>query len=110
MRLTIPVGSAQGALDRGIPQLGNFSTEEFLGSGVSGHPRVVSIQGWFLAGLRSALASHSAVPCGTNVKRINANRAIRIAAQRTQGSVRTNFCVFEGDMTANKRQRLESRR
>ena len=28
---------------------------------------------------RSTLASHSAVPCGTNV-----NRAIRIAAQRTQ--------------------------
>ena len=34
---------------------------------------------------RSTLASHSAVPCGTNVKRMNANRAIRIAAQRTQG-------------------------
>ena len=30
---------------------------------------------------RSTLASHSAVPCGTNVKRMNANRAIRIAAQ-----------------------------
>ena len=50
MRLTIPVGSAQGALDRGIPQLRNFLTEEFLGSGVPGHPRVVRIQGWFLAG------------------------------------------------------------
>ena len=34
---------------------------------------------------RSTLASHSAVPCGTNVKRMNANRAIRIAAQRTHG-------------------------
>ena len=34
---------------------------------------------------QSTLASHSAVPCGTNVKRMNANRAIRIAAQRTQG-------------------------
>ena len=43
MRLTIPVGSAQGALNRGIPQLGNFSTEEFLGSGVPGHPRVVFV-------------------------------------------------------------------
>ena len=32
---------------------------------------------------RSTLASHSAVPRGTNVKRMNANRAIRIAAQRT---------------------------
>ena len=52
LRVTIPVGSAQGALDRGIPQLGNFSTEEFLGAGVSGHSRVVRIQGWFLAGLR----------------------------------------------------------
>ena len=34
---------------------------------------------------RSTLAGHSAVPRGTNVKRMNANRAIRIAAQRTQG-------------------------
>ena len=33
----------------------------------------------------STLAGHSAVPRGTNVKRMNANRAIRIAAQRTQG-------------------------
>ena len=31
------------------------------------------------------LAGHSAVPRGTNVKRMNANRAIRIAAQLTQG-------------------------
>ena len=34
---------------------------------------------------QSTLANHSAVPCGTNVKRMNANRAMRIAAQRTQG-------------------------
>ena len=34
---------------------------------------------------RSTLAGHSAVPCGTNVKLLNANRAIRIAAQRAQG-------------------------
>ena len=34
---------------------------------------------------RSTLASHSAVPRGTNVKQMNANRAIRIAAPRTQG-------------------------
>ena len=34
---------------------------------------------------RSTLANHSAVPCGTNIKRMNANRAIWIAAQRTQG-------------------------
>ena len=34
---------------------------------------------------RSTLASHSAVPRGTNVKRVNTNRAIRIAAQRAQG-------------------------
>ena len=46
----IPVDSAQGALDQGIPQLGDLSTEEFLRSGVPGHPRVVRIQGWFLAG------------------------------------------------------------
>ena len=35
--------------------------------------------------MRSTLASHSAAPCGMNVKQMNANRAIRIAAQRTQG-------------------------
>ena len=34
---------------------------------------------------RSTLASHSAIPYGTNVKRMNTDRAIRIAAQRTQG-------------------------
>ena len=34
---------------------------------------------------QSTLASHSAVPCGTNVKRMNANGAMRVAAQRTQG-------------------------
>ena len=33
---------------------------------------------------RSILASHSAIPCGANVKRTNANCAIRIAAQQTQ--------------------------
>ena len=44
LRLTMPVVSAKEALHRGGPQLRNFSTEEFLGSGVPGHPRVVSIQ------------------------------------------------------------------
>ena len=34
---------------------------------------------------RATLASHSAVPRGTNVKQMNANYAIRIAAQQTQG-------------------------
>ena len=34
---------------------------------------------------RSALANHSAIPRGTKVARTNANRAIRVAAQRTQG-------------------------
>ena len=29
----------------------------------------------------SSLASHSAIPCGTNVKPMNANRAIQTAAQ-----------------------------
>ena len=48
--------------------------------------------------MRSTLASHSEVPRGTNVKRMNANRAIRIA-----GSVRTNFCISGGDMTAEER-------
>ena len=36
--LTVLVGSGTEALDPGIPQLKNFSTEEFLGSGVPGHP------------------------------------------------------------------------
>ena len=43
------------------------------------------------------------VPCGTNVKRTNANRAIRIANATNAGSVRTNFCVLGGDMTVNER-------
>ena len=34
---------------------------------------------------RSTLASHSAASRGTNVKRVNANRTVRIATQRTQG-------------------------
>ena len=34
---------------------------------------------------RSTLAGHSAIPHETNVKRMNTNRAIRIAEQRTQG-------------------------
>ena len=51
---------------------------------------------------RSTLASHSAVPRGTNVKRKNASRAIRIAAQRTQGLCGLVFYVSGGDMTANE--------
>ena len=52
---------------------------------------------------RSTLASHSAVARGTNVKRMNANRAIPIAAQRMQG-VWGLISVFRGgDMTANAR-------
>ena len=34
---------------------------------------------------RSTLAGHSAIPRGTDVARMNTNRAIQIAAQRTQG-------------------------
>ena len=44
---------------------------------------------------QSTLASHSAVPRGTNVKRMHANRAIRIAAQRTLG-LRRLTSVFGG--------------
>ena len=50
---------------------------------------------------RSTLASHSAVPRGTNVKRMTANRAIRIAAQRTQGPRGLISVFLGGDMTAN---------
>ena len=35
--------------------------------------------------MRPTLASHSAVPRGTNTTPMNADRAIRTAAQRTQG-------------------------
>ena len=42
--------SAQGFLSSEVSRLRNLSTEEFLGSRVPGHPRVVSIQGCFLAG------------------------------------------------------------
>ena len=45
LRLTIPIDSAQRPLNRGIPQLRNLSIEEFLGSGVPEHSRVVSIKG-----------------------------------------------------------------
>ena len=41
--------SAQGFLGSEFPRLRNVSIEEFLGSGVPGHPRVVSIQGWIWA-------------------------------------------------------------
>ena len=34
---------------------------------------------------QSTLAGYSAVPCGTNGNRMNANRAIRITTQQTQG-------------------------
>ena len=44
---------------------------------------------------RSTLARHSALPRGTNVTRMNTNRAMRAAAQQTNaGSMRTNFCVL----------------
>ena len=52
---------------------------------------------------RSTLAGHSAGPRGTDTTPTNANRAIRIAAQRTQG-LRGPISVFlAGDMTANAR-------
>ena len=41
------------------------------------------------------LAGHSAGPRGTNTTPTNANRAIRNAVQRTQGT-RTKFCGFRG--------------
>ena len=45
---------------------------------------------------QSTLASHSAILRGTNVKQMNANRAIRITAQRTQGLSGLIFCVSRG--------------
>ena len=48
---------------------------------------------------RSTLASLSANPRGTNVVRMHANHAIRIAAQRAQDP---DVYVLEGDLTANE--------
>ena len=48
-------------------------------------------------GTRSTLAGHSAGPRGTNTTPTNANRAIRIAAQRTQGLRGPNSVVLGGD-------------
>ena len=45
---------------------------------------------------QSTLASHSAVPLGTNAAPMNANRATRIAAQRTQGPRGQNSVFWEG--------------
>ena len=46
----------------------------------------------------------SAVPRGKNTTpTMNANRAIRIAVQRTQGLRGANSVFLEGDMTANER-------
>ena len=53
--------------------------------------------------MQSTLASHSAVPRGTNATLTNANRAIRTAAQRTQGLRGPNSVFLGGDMTANER-------
>ena len=52
---------------------------------------------------RSTLAGHSAGPRGTNTTPTNANRAIRIAVQRTQGLRGPNSLFLGGDMTANER-------
>ena len=52
---------------------------------------------------RSTLASHSAGPCGTSTAPTNANRAIRIATQRTQGLRGPNSVFLGGDMTTNER-------
>ena len=51
----------------------------------------------------ATLASRSAVPCGANTTPTNANRAIEIAMQRTQGLRGPNSVFLGGDMTANER-------
>ena len=51
---------------------------------------------------RSTLAGHSAAPHGTNVARMNANRAIQTAEQQTRGLWRRISVLFGGDMAANK--------
>ena len=51
----------------------------------------------------STLAGHSASPRGTNTRPSNANRAIRIAAQRTQGPQGPYSVLWGGDMAASGR-------
>ena len=52
---------------------------------------------------QSTLASHSVGSRGPNTTPTNANRAIRIAAQRTQGLRGPNSVFLGGDMTTNER-------
>ena len=52
---------------------------------------------------RSTLAGRSAGPRGMNTTPTKANRAIRIAVQRTQGLRGPNTVFLGGDMTANER-------
>ena len=53
--------------------------------------------------MRSTLAGHSAGPRETKTTSTNANRAIRIAMQRSQGLRGPNSVSLGGDMTANER-------
>ena len=64
---------------QGFPSLtqNQIETRQTLGVGQS---PIASVQR-----TQTTLAGHSAVPRGTNTTPMNANRAIRIAAQRTQG-------------------------
>ena len=52
---------------------------------------------------RSILAGHSAVPGGTNVTRMNANRAIQMASATNVGSMGADFCVLGGGIYDNQR-------
>ena len=52
---------------------------------------------------QSTLAGHSAGPRGTNTTPTNANHAIRIAVQRTQGLRGPNSVFLGGNVTANER-------
>ena len=61
----------------GVPKL---PSEIFFLDGQNRQSPIATVQR-----TRSTLAGHSAVPCATNVKQMNTNRTIRIAAQRTQG-------------------------
>ena len=66
---------------RGIPWSGRFLKISLRNlDGQNRQSPIASVQR-----TQSTLASHSAAPCGTNGKRMNSNRAIQIALQRTQG-------------------------
>ena len=85
-----PLWRKTAPLKRPIKRSMNFSRPLSILDGQNRQSPIASVQR-----TQSTLASHSAVPRGTNTTPTNANRAIRIAAQRTQGLRGPNSAFFE---------------